>query len=599
MKKTSKDLQIAIDIATEAGELILKEAEKIRRSKYANASFVRHKNIKNLSKNEIVTTVDRTVDKFVIRNIQKHFPKDFIIAEESPATTKYGLRKNKRRVWLVDPIDGTHHFVNYLLGRRLRPIDKTFAVSIGLAVDGQAQLGVIYTPLRNELIYAEKGQSAYLQVGNAKPIKLKVRTAKKTLSNLNLALTGKNLPRMHLFKKMLHGQSMTRIGPLAHRLVQVTGAHDVVMTTRPSGKEWDVISADVIVHEAGGVLLDADGQRFQYNKPDVKNYPIYFSSNKALAPLILKQIQRYRLNAPSITLIGAISHSTPVYENGEIRERWGGSVMYGGFTAGKMKLPTRVITAGAPDIIPGMRQLEQVGVKVHRIARPNSNNFANDYSKPKRVLRMRSIMKKPILAGDLKKLQINSDVIILNPIYHEITPELCKSLGDATIMMDVQGLTRETQKQADGFYHLIKHRWNKLSDYRGMIEVLKMSDEDLEHIHIPANYKTIPQKLNYLANHGFPIVVLTQGSKGTLVARQKEGIIEVPVHKVKAVDTGGAGDSFNIGFAYGYLKHHDPVEGAAYGNAVASFFVSAKGTAGLKSLEVMTKRAQTILRKVK
>ena len=126
-----------------------------------------------------------------------------------------------------------------------------------------------------------------------------------------------------------------------------------------------------------------------------------------------------------------------------------------------------------------------------------------------------------------------------------------------------------------------------------------MSDEDLEHIHIPANHKTIPQKLNYLTNHGFPIVILTQGSKGTLVARQKERVVEVPVHKVKAVDTGGAGDSFNIGFVYGYLKHHDPIEGASYGNSVASFFVSAKGTAGLKSLEIMTKRAQTILKKVK
>ncbi len=70
-------------------------------------------------------------------------------------------------------------------------------------------------------------------------------------------------------------------------------------------------------------------------------------------------------------------------------------------------------------------------------------------------------------------------------------------------------------------------------------------------------------------NMGVEIVVVKLGSRGCWVkTRTKE--VEIRPFSVKVVDTTGAGDAFNAGFIYGFLRGKDVEECGRMGNYVAS-----------------------------
>ncbi len=78
---------------------------------------------------------------------------------------------------------------------------------------------------------------------------------------------------------------------------------------------------------------------------------------------------------------------------------------------------------------------------------------------------------------------------------------------------------------------------------------------------------------------GPPVVIITLGKRGCLVS-QKDGYTFIPSHRVKAVDTTGAGDAFVGGFSAGLVKFNgDLVAAARFGTAVAALSVTKKGTA--------------------
>lgn len=97
---------------------------------------------------DLVTEIDTGIEKYFIEKVNKAFPNDTIVSEE----TNYdkGL---KERTWIIDPIDGT---INYARGV------KAFGIQTAFAVKGEPILSVIYMPSDDALFYAIKGEGAYL-----------------------------------------------------------------------------------------------------------------------------------------------------------------------------------------------------------------------------------------------------------------------------------------------------------------------------------------------------------------------------------------------------------------------------------------------------
>jgi ribokinase len=78
---------------------------------------------------------------------------------------------------------------------------------------------------------------------------------------------------------------------------------------------------------------------------------------------------------------------------------------------------------------------------------------------------------------------------------------------------------------------------------------------------------------------GPAVVIVTLGKRGCLVS-QESGYTFIRSHKVKAVDTTGAGDAFVGGFAAGLVKFKgDLIAAARFGTAVAALSVTKRGTA--------------------
>jgi sugar/nucleoside kinase (ribokinase family) len=97
------------------------------------------------------------------------------------------------------------------------------------------------------------------------------------------------------------------------------------------------------------------------------------------------------------------------------------------------------------------------------------------------------------------------------------------------------------------------------------IDLLLPNEEELKKI---AGQPTLDQALDALATR-IPLIVVKCGSRGALVQQQTPNGIQrdwVAPLLVEPTDTIGAGDSFNAGFLNAWLRSHDPLRAAAFGN---------------------------------
>ena len=93
-----------------------------------------------------------------------------------------------------------------------------------------------------------------------------------------------------------------------------------------------------------------------------------------------------------------------------------------------------------------------------------------------------------------------------------------------------------------------------------------------------ADEKSASEACAFFHSKGVKNVVITMGSQGVFVSDGRETLM-LPCHKVNAIDTSGAGDSFNGAFAYACSMKKDIFTAARFGNAAASISVQKKGTA--------------------
>lgn len=111
-----------------------------------------------ISDYDLVTKMDRLLEKDLVSRIRSCYPGHQIISEED-----YGdnIKDTKGYVWTIDPIDGT---MNYVKQR------ENFGMMIGLFYNGQPLAGYLYTPLDNKLICGIVGEGVFINAARLKPI---------------------------------------------------------------------------------------------------------------------------------------------------------------------------------------------------------------------------------------------------------------------------------------------------------------------------------------------------------------------------------------------------------------------------------------------
>lgn len=200
-----------------------------------------------------VSEADIAVDKLLRARLTGDTPGFGWLSEESQDDT----RLHARRVWIVDPIDGTRA---YLAGR------ADWVVSVALAENGRPIAAALYAPVTDEFFAAVLGEGATLN-GNA----ITAATGRH-LDNIRIAGPKRYLDRLGEIAPPFI--ATPRIHSLALRLARVAQGELHAALTSGNSHDWDLAAADLLVHEAGGTMTPFGGQPLGYNRPDPVHGPL-------------------------------------------------------------------------------------------------------------------------------------------------------------------------------------------------------------------------------------------------------------------------------------------------------------------------------------
>jgi 3'(2'),5'-bisphosphate nucleotidase len=223
-----------------------------------------------------VTEADLEANAAIVGLLRATFPDDGILSEELPDSDE---RFGKRRVWIIDPLDGTRDFV-------ARTGD--FCVHIGLCEDSEAVLGVVYQPTVDALAWAVRGGGAFEErAGETRALKASTLSAPGQIrigvSRLNLDEgLGKCLAAAGMVDRAV------RLGASVKHIALARGDLDAVLNLSPSEQEWDTCAPEVIMREAGCTVTNGDGAPFRYNQPDLFRPRGSAASNGRCHSLVLR-----------------------------------------------------------------------------------------------------------------------------------------------------------------------------------------------------------------------------------------------------------------------------------------------------------------------
>lgn len=192
-----------------------------------------------------VTIADQEAEAVIKKTILERFPDHSFFGEEGE---KVDLDNHQGFTWIIDPIDGTK---NYL---RKNPL---FGTQLALMHDGELILGVSNAPLMHELVYAEKGQGAYMNDARLRVSDVsELKDAYVSFGSLKYFIkNGKSAPLLSLAEEARWARG---IGDFWSYHLLAQGKIDVM--TEAHVKLWDIAAAAVILREAGGRITQLDGR---------------------------------------------------------------------------------------------------------------------------------------------------------------------------------------------------------------------------------------------------------------------------------------------------------------------------------------------------
>lgn len=210
-----------------------------------------------------VSAADIEVDDFLRRVLREARPGYGWLSEETVDTEE---RLGARRLFVVDPIDGTRAFVD---GRR------TWCVSIAVVEDGQPVAGVLECPAKKEFYEAVSGGPA---LRNGKAIMVAPVAGPPRIAGPK-AIVGR-LPG-HL----RGAGAMPYVPSLAYRLAMVAAGDLDGTLVKPNSHDWDLAAADLILRRAGGGIRTESGAAPSYGGRETRHGTLVAAGNALLLEL--------------------------------------------------------------------------------------------------------------------------------------------------------------------------------------------------------------------------------------------------------------------------------------------------------------------------
>jgi myo-inositol-1(or 4)-monophosphatase len=230
-------------------------------------------------KGQPVTDADIAIDRFLHDTLLGARADHGWLSEE---TRDDPARVGMARVFVVDPIDGT---VAFIKGR------PHFAIAIAIVEDNRPIAAVVYNPVLDECFTAAKGEGARL---NGAPIHASARAAIEGCRMLGdkpmfdhpgwSVAPNTPWPPMHIETR----------NSIAYRMALVADGRFDAALALSAKCDWDLAAADLIVHEAGGLVTDHRGNTLHYNGA-VPLQRTMLAAAPGLHPRLVEKLQNLRL----------------------------------------------------------------------------------------------------------------------------------------------------------------------------------------------------------------------------------------------------------------------------------------------------------------
>jgi len=235
---------------------------------------------------EPVTQADRAADALIVKALAARFPEDAILSEEN------GLQeagRAGRRVWFIDPVDGTKEFIKR---------NGEFSVQIGRSADGVPDLGIVLQPATGDVWMAALGEGCFHRAPGS--VWERVRIPSRCVGAVVLAIS-RSHPSMLAVRanRALGSDRQLEKGGVGLKLMAIAaGAAHYYLNDSNSTKAWDVAAPQILFTEAGGIVTDLRGEPFRYDVADYRHrHGLLAACDGELHQRLLEFIRRERPDA--------------------------------------------------------------------------------------------------------------------------------------------------------------------------------------------------------------------------------------------------------------------------------------------------------------
>lgn len=217
--------------------------------------YTKSLDIQMKSDNTPVTNADLFISRFLTEELTKLTPNIPVLSEEN-CDISLEERKAWQAYWIIDPLDGTHHFINHT---------DQFSILVALIQNHQPILGIAHAPILETTYYAVKGQGAF-KVKNGQTQRLCMREISKqqpiriVLGSLSAQQKVRSiLNPNYQYEFYAYGSSGLKGAMVAE------GQYDCYVRLGKTG-EWDTAVAELLLGEVGGVIYDTHFKPLSYNE---------------------------------------------------------------------------------------------------------------------------------------------------------------------------------------------------------------------------------------------------------------------------------------------------------------------------------------------
>lgn len=211
------------------------------------------------NRSDLVTNVDKEIERFIVKKIRENYPDDTIVGEEGMEEKKSETNDN---VWFIDPIDGTLNFITQR---------ENFCVMLAYYERGVGKFGIIYDVMGYQFVYGGPEVGVYLNENKLTPIY--DMALKDGLVGVNAYMFAENLYNVRdIANKSL---SVRVLGCAGLEFIELLKGNIVAYLSNLS--PWDYAAGNILCTTLGLHVVHGDGSPLTF----VGRQPVFALTSSA------------------------------------------------------------------------------------------------------------------------------------------------------------------------------------------------------------------------------------------------------------------------------------------------------------------------------